>query len=167
MTVEKYRRSGVLTFNDLKRNGLIPSYSRLQKRPVVLIECIENIPCNPCAYACPRGAIKIEGALINKPRVDFEVCNGCGICITKCPGLAIFVIDFNYTKTHVSIAMPYEFIPRPQPDAKVLCLDRNGNKVCYGRVVKLLDSQRFNRCAVVTVAVPKRFWKDVRHIRLI
>jgi hypothetical protein len=32
--------------------------------------------------------------------------------------------------------------------------------------VKVLDTRALNRCAVVTVALPKRFWNTVRSIRV-
>jgi hypothetical protein len=48
----------------------------------------------------------------------------------------------------------------------VPCLDRAGRSVCRGRVVKVLDTKALNRCAVVTVAVPKRYWNTVRSIRV-
>lgn len=164
--MEKYKQCGVLGSADLKKNGLIPPRARLRKGPVVIVECVEKIPCNPCAYACPRGAIKIEGSLINQPVVDFDRCNGCGVCITRCPGLAIFVINYEYDHEHATITLPYEFVPLPEPGDRVACVDRKGLKVCSGKVISVKTHQSFNRCAAITVAVPKRFWNVVRHIRL-
>jgi Fe-S-cluster-containing hydrogenase component 2 len=165
MKIPKYKQSGVLTLTDLKKNGFIPPPARLKKGPVVIVECIENIPCNPCASACPRQAIVIEGDLTNKPRVNFDACNGCGVCITRCPGLAIFVVNYNYNARQATITLPYEFIPRPKPNDKVYGLDRNGKEICTARVVRVIDAPAFNRCAVVTVAVPKKFLNSVRNIR--
>jgi Fe-S-cluster-containing hydrogenase component 2 len=50
-----------------------------------------------------------------RPFVDYGICNGCGICATACPGLAIFIIDFNYleNKALIKIHMNfYQFLPR-------------------------------------------------------
>ncbi len=166
MKVNSYQRTGVLSKFELKRRGLIPSLERLRSGPVVIVECVENIPCNPCADACPRRAITIEGALTETPRVDFSRCNGCGICVTRCPGLAIFVVNYAYSETEATVSLPYELLPRPEVGERVVAVNRRGEKVCAARVVKVLDSKIQNRCAIVTVAIPKRFWNDVRGIVL-
>ena len=156
----------MLSLKELSAAGVLPPKERLAAGPVVMVECIENIPCNPCAYACPRKAISIEGELTDTPKVDFFKCNGCTLCISKCPGLAIFVVNREYSKTAATVAMPYELLPRPEVGKRVACLDRAGRTVCSGKVVKVLDTQALNRCAVVTVAVPRRFWNTVRGIRV-
>jgi Fe-S-cluster-containing hydrogenase component 2 len=161
-----HERSGVLSPEYLAARGAVPSKERLATGPVVMVECIENIPCNPCAYACPRKAITIEGELTDTPRVDFSKCNGCTLCIAKCPGLAIFVAHRDFSKTEATVTLPYELLPRPLVGASVACLDRDGRAVCKGRVVKVLDTRALNRCAVVTVAVPKRYWNTVRNVRV-
>jgi Fe-S-cluster-containing hydrogenase component 2 len=161
-----HQRTGVLAFKHLVDRGAVPSEQRLSAGPVVMVECIENIPCNPCAYACPRKAITIEGELTDTPKVDFSKCNGCTLCIAKCPGLALFVVHKGFSKTEATVTLPYELLPRPETGSSVACLDRAGRAVCRGRVVKVLDSKALNRCAVVTVAVPKRYWSAVRGIRV-
>jgi Fe-S-cluster-containing hydrogenase component 2 len=161
-----HQRSGVLSSGYLVARGALPSKERLAAGPVVVVECIENIPCNPCAYACPRKAIAIEGELTDTPRVDFSKCNGCTLCIAKCPGLAIFVVHKGFSKTEATVTLPYELLPRPLVGASVACLDRAGRAVCKGKIVKVLDTKALNRCAVVTVAVPTRYWNTVRSIRV-
>ena len=165
-TLAPHQRTGVLSLKDLAARGAVPPKERLAAGPVVMVECIENIPCNPCAYACPRKAITIEGELTDTPKVDFSKCNGCTLCIAKCPGLAIFVVHKDFSKTEAAVTIPYELLPRPEAGAKVECLDRAGQVVGKGRVLKVLDTKALNRCAVVTVAVPKRFWNTVRSIRV-
>ncbi len=130
------------------------------------MECVEHIPCNPCASACPRQAITITGGLTELPRVDFEKCNGCTVCIARCPGLAIFVVNYNYSKTEATVTLPYEMLPRPVVGDKVEALDRSGRNVALGRVVRVQDTKAQDRCAVVTVAVPKHLWNKVRSIRV-
>ncbi len=161
-----HQRTGVVSPRDLAARGAVPTKERLAAGPVVMVECIENIPCNPCAYACPRKAITIEGELTDTPKVDFDKCNGCALCIAKCPGLAIFVVHRDFSKTEATVTIPYELLPRPEAGASVACLDRAGRAVCKGKVVKVLDTKALNRCAVVTVAVPKRYWNAVRSIRV-
>jgi len=161
-----YKRQGVLGVAEVKRLCQVPSAERLKRGPVVTIECVERIPCNPCASACPRKAITIEGGLIELPKVDYEKCNGCTLCIARCPGLAVFVVDCSFSKTEAMVTLPYELLPRPQKDEKVEVLDRAGRKVGTGRVTRVLDAKPLDRCAVVTVAVPKRMWNVVRSIRV-
>jgi Fe-S-cluster-containing hydrogenase component 2 len=161
-----HQRSGVLSLQYFAERGAVPSKERLAVGPVVMVECIENIPCNPCAYACPRKAITIAGSLTDLPQVDFVKCNGCALCIAKCPGLAIFVVDKGFSKTEATVTLPYELLPRPLVGASVACLDRGGRMVCKGKVVKVIDTKALNRCAVVTVAVPTRYWNTVRCIRV-
>ncbi len=163
--MKRYKRTGVLTKAELKARGLLPPLRRLKKGPVVIVECIENIPCNPCAYACPRKAITITGNLTNLPEVNFEHCNGCGICITRCPGLAIFVVNYNYREREATISLPYELLPRPQVGEVVYALNRQGEKVSTAKVIKVQDSRTHDRCAVVTIAVPKHQWNEIRFIK--
>lgn len=164
--LQPHQRSGVVTIAQLKRLGVVPPASRLKQGPCVMVECVENIPCNPCAYACPRKAITIEGELTDTPKVDFSRCNGCTVCIAKCPGLAIFVVNPNYSRDEATVTLPYEMLPRPEPGLKVAGLDRHGKRVCTARVIKVLDTKAQDHCAVVTVAVPKGQWNEVRSIRV-
>lgn len=161
-----HQQTGVLTERELARRGALAPESRLKQGPVVIVECVENIPCNPCAFACPRKAITIEGKLTDTPRVDFHKCNGCTLCIAKCPGLAIFVVHRDWSKTHSTVTIPYELLPRPQVGERVGLLDRSGKATGTGEVLRVLDSKAQNRCAVVTVKVPKRLYNSVRSIRV-
>lgn len=161
-----YQRTGILTEADLKVNGFLPSQKRFERGPVVIVECVEKIPCNPCVAACPKKAITIDGSIIEIPKVNFDICNGCTMCIARCPGLAIFVVNKNFNKTESSISLPYEFLPRPEKGEPVKALNRQGKILCNARVEKILDTKAHDRCAVVTIAVPKRYYNKVRFIKL-
>lgn len=156
-------QTGVATEEELKRVRCPDD--RLTRGPVVVVECFQEIPCDPCIQACPRGAITIEGNLNNIPTVDFDLCNGCGVCISKCPGLAIFVIDSNYSDAEALVMLPYEFIPLPEVGEAVDALDREGCPVAEARVVKVLSSKAFDRTSVISLAVPKGKEMDVRSFR--
>jgi len=97
--------SGVPTKDDLKK--VIPSSKVLGQGPVVIVECFQNIPCDPCAASCPSGAIRPFEDINDLPVVDYNKCTGCGLCIASCPGLAIFVVDVNYSNTEALIKLPY------------------------------------------------------------
>ncbi|MBR4024904.1 MAG: 4Fe-4S binding protein, partial [Firmicutes bacterium] len=60
----------------------------IRKGPKAVIECTEDIPCNPCSTCCNFGAITIEGSISELPCLDEEKCTGCGLCIPACPGMA-------------------------------------------------------------------------------
>ena len=46
-----------------------------------VIECTQNIPCNPCQDACPKGCISIGKNITSLPVVKGDVkCIGCGMC---------------------------------------------------------------------------------------
>ena len=104
---------GVLSKRELKILPGLPSEERLKKGPVAVIECNQEIPCNPCVAACPREAIKVK-ALTSLPELDEDRCNGCGSCIAPCPGLAIFVVDMSYSEREAVVMLPYEFLPYPK-----------------------------------------------------
>ena len=102
----EYTRTGVLTRHDLLQ---IPTDKQLEKG-VAVIECVQEIPCNPCVDACPVHAISMKD--INAPPyVDFDRCTSCTKCVGVCPGLAIFVIKVKENKAWITI--PYEFLPVP------------------------------------------------------
>jgi len=138
---------------------------RRKKVPYVVIECPEKIPCDPCVGACPQGAISIPGSIIELPEVDYEKCTGCLLCIPKCPGLAIFVID-ERPDDHSIVYIPYEFLPRPKKGEIATGLDREGKKRCEVKIVKVIDSPKFDHCAIVGFTVPKNLANEIRFIKL-
>jgi len=158
------RKTGIATEKDLHK--ILPPEDGLKKGGVVLLECFERIPCDPCVDACPRGVITIDGSINELPKVNFELCNGCGLCISKCPGLAIFVINKYYSENESLVMLPYEFIPLPKKGDIVEGLDRRGKKVCDAKVVRVLNKKAQDRTAIISMAVPRKFVMDVRNIRV-
>ena len=69
------------------------SDARYAKGPVAVIECVQEIPCNPCEGACKFNAITIGEPITNLPKINETNCTGCGVCVAQCPGLAIFIVD--------------------------------------------------------------------------
>ena len=112
-------KNGVPTQDDIKKR--MPPEARLKKGPVAMIECFQNIPCNPCSTACRRGAIQEVSVINDLPKINHDICNGCGLCISRCPGLAIFVIDETYSEAEASISLPYEFLPLPEQVIEFIC----------------------------------------------
>jgi Fe-S-cluster-containing hydrogenase component 2 len=158
-----HRSDGVLKPDQIDR--LIPPLERFQRGPVVIIECVENIPCNPCVAACPKGVIRMEGDLNDTPEADFETCDGCGVCISACPGLAIFVVDMSQEGSDATVSLPYEYLPLPSVGDRVVTMSREGEDVGTGVVKRVLNSKALDRTPIVTLTVPKSDAMTVRHFR--
>lgn len=156
--------TGVPSIEELKNSPGFPSEERLKKGPVAVIECIQEIPCDPCEPACPSGAIKVGKPITNLPVLCEDKCVGCGKCIAFCPGLAIFLVDTTFSKTKALIKFPYEYLPLPKVNSWADAVDREGNIVTKTRVVKVESSDKYDRTAVVSIAIPKRFAHKVRGI---
>ena len=155
---------GIPTPEDLA--GRMPPPERLAKGPVVMAECFQRIPCDPCMHACPRGAILPFKDINDTPVIDYNRCNGCALCVTRCPGLALFVLDYTYSAREAVVKMPYEFLPLPEPETTVTALDRRGEAVCAARVVKVVTGEKMDRTALIWLAVPKELAMEVRHCRV-
>ena len=55
----------------------------------IMIDCPQEIPCNPCHFSCKVGAIHIDG-LKNRPEYYPEKCVGCKACMQiGCPAIAV------------------------------------------------------------------------------
>ncbi|MBN2564459.1 MAG: 4Fe-4S binding protein [Candidatus Eisenbacteria bacterium] len=143
----------------------MPSRERMARGPIVVIECVENIPCDPCMAACPKGAISIKGDLNCTPSVDTDICDGCGVCISACPGLAIFSVDMSRGGDAASVSLPYEFLPLPSKGDTVVALDRSGDPVCNAKVVRVMSSRALDRTPIVTLELPREHALSVRHFR--
>jgi len=155
-------KTGVPSRNELMT--VTPSRERLEKGPVVIVECFQEIPCNPCETACKQGAIVVPN-MNDIPRVDHELCNGCSLCISKCPGLAVFVVDETYSSSEALVKIPYELLPLPQEGDTVTALDREGEAIGEARVLKVQDRKQQDRTAVISLAVAKDFSMKVRNIK--
>ena len=158
--------TGVLSAARLQESPGCPSPERVGAGPVACIECVEDIPCNPCETACPVGAIRVGRPITNLPVLDGEKCTGCGQCLTACPGLTVWLVDATYSETEAAVTMPYEFLPLPEEGDAVAGLNRAGEEVCRAEVVKVRRTPRADGTAAVTVAVPRALAMEVRMLRV-
>ena len=155
-------RTGIPTDDDLEK--VIPDKKRLAKGPVVIIECFQKIPCDPCAISCKLGAIKPFKDINDLPQIDFDKCTGCGICISSCPGLAIFVIDMNYSDEKSLVKLPHEMLPLPEKGEDVYALDRAGSILGKVKVIKVLKIK--NKTNIISIEVPKSMAMKVRSVKV-
>ncbi|MDF3001035.1 MAG: FAD-dependent pyridine nucleotide-disulfide oxidoreductase [Bacillota bacterium] len=131
-----------------------------------VIECSQNIPCNPCQDACSRKCIKVGERITSLPVVDEEaVCSGCGMCVAACSGQCIFLVDEEFEEDYAAVVIPYEFLPLPRAGEKGIALDRSGKELCHAEVVAVKSLTAFDKTSLLTIKVSKemsmraRFYK--------
>ena len=134
-------------------------------KPGVLIECPEDIPCNPCETACKFGVIKIGEPITNLPGVDLSKCTGCKQCVADCPGQAVFIVHPDTGNGRCEITFPYEFLPYPQKGQTVQATDRDGEVICDAVVENVDNSKKNDLTAVITISIPKEHIDAVRGMR--
>lgn len=172
------RETGVPNIEDMM--DVVPPIERLKSGPVAVIECFQEIPCNPCYTSCPTEAIGGMDNINNVPVLDYDKCIGCGTCITACPGLAIFVVDY-LRQSSVSreaeddkislkessiIRIPYEFIPLPNEGDIVTALNREGTPVGEAKVFKVQRGKGKNKTTVVWLEVDRGLVMEVRNFKM-
>lgn len=154
-TIKEYEKTGILSLKDLT----LPTDKQL-KKGVVIIECVQEIPCDPCVAICPVNAISMKD-INDILEVDYNKCTGCKRCVGICPGLAIFVVKVEDDKALVTL--PYEFLPIPKVGDNVTALDREGKPRGAAKIIKV---NRSKKTTVVTIAVDKDLAMAARNIKL-
>jgi len=154
-------RTGIPTRAELEE--ILPDEKRLEEGPVAIFECFREIPCDPCYYSCPVGAVKEFSDLNDLPEIDYDKCTGCGQCIAGCPGLAVFVIDYTYSEDRGLIGLPYEFTPLPREGEMVMALDRSGEEIEKAEVIRVRQNRKQSNTPVVWLALSKENLISVRH----
>jgi Fe-S-cluster-containing hydrogenase component 2 len=156
------RQLGYLPLEVIKKKIAMPSKERMEKGPVVIIECDEDIPCDPCVEGCKIKAI-VKESLTDAPIVDYEKCTGCALCVASCPGLAIFVVDYS-REDKALVYIPYEMLPVPQEGDKGDALDRSGKRIGSAEVAKVRKGTRGT--TILGILVEKDLAMNVRSIRI-
>lgn len=157
---------GAPSIEELKATPGYPSDDALSRHPLAVIECLQEIPCNPCEDACPRGAITVGEPITKLPAFDADKCDGCGLCVSACPGLAIFLVDNTYSDTEAEVGFPWEYLPLPARGETVEAVNRLGEVVCRGVVRRVRSAPRQDRTVVVSLVVPKEHSSQVRGMKL-
>ncbi|UCB47512.1 MAG: 4Fe-4S ferredoxin [Spirochaetota bacterium] len=156
---------GILSVERIRGLPGYPGEERIEKGSVVVIECDEDIPCNPCEDICPENAITVGDPITNLPRIDPEKCDGCIVCISICPGLCMFVLHKNYSDSESLIYLPYEMYPLPEKGDEVKGCNRKGEIVCKARVQKVIKGKKLDKTSIIAISVPKAYYEVVRAIK--
>ena len=166
MGCEKLFNSGVLT--EKCKGAILPPKDLWEKKKggLVVIECPQRIPCNPCHTGCPTGAVTEFADINDQPSIDYSKCTGCGLCIAKCPGLACFVVDLTFAADRALIKLPYEMMPIPKKGDIVSCLNRVGETITDGVVENITEPWK-DSTKVIHVSIDKKYIDDVRAVRMV
>jgi thioredoxin reductase/Na+-translocating ferredoxin:NAD+ oxidoreductase RNF subunit RnfB/bacterioferritin-associated ferredoxin len=125
-----------------------------------IINCYEEIPCNPCISICPVNAIVLEerlGNIMDIP-VYTEGCTGCQLCVAICPGLAI-TLARKLDENQGEVVLPHEYVPNFQKGSTIPLMDMNGNFLENGIVTKVNFNKKFKtylitvRCSLANAAL--------------
>lgn len=141
-----------------------PSEERMATSMVAIIECEQEIPCNPCQDSCPHDAIFVGEPITNLPVLNGDNCIGCGLCVANCPGQAIFLLELNHTEETSVVAFPYEYVPLPKKGDTVEVVNKNGDALGEGIVLRIQNNKITDRTNVIYVEVAKNVGKEVRSI---
>ena len=145
--------------------GRFPGVTKQRKIHPVM-ECTQNIPCNPCQDACKRGCITIGSNITSLPVVDNDhECIGCGMCVASCSGQAIFLVEEDVAPGYGEVTMPYEFMPLPEVGDKGIACGRDGKEVCECEVTKVRTAPVFDHTNLLTIKVPNDMLMKARFYR--
>lgn len=157
--------TGVPSVEELKECPGRPSVKRTERGKVACIECVQEIPCNPCENACPFGAIQVGQPITSLPVLLEDKCIGCGLCVASCPGLAITLISRNAAEKTGTVDFPYEYRPLPKEGDTVLAVGRDGRAVCDGTVLRIMKNKQYDGTVVISISVPLPFVDEVRSMK--
>jgi Fe-S-cluster-containing hydrogenase component 2 len=118
-----------------------------------VIECYQEIPCNPCEFYCPFDAIEIGQNINNLPLLIESKCVGCGICVGVCPGLAIMLVKEE--NESLLFTIPYELALPDNDVCKIV--NRTGEVIGDGVITKVVKTELRT---LVTVQCDKQYLYD-------
>lgn len=157
--------TGYPSKEELKNCLGIPSEERMKKGRVAVIECVQEIPCNPCEAACKFAAIHIGEAITALPCIKEENCIGCGVCVAACPGLAIIILDKHYSELEAFIEFPFEYLPLPEEGDFVDAVNRCGEVVCRGKILSIKKVLSYEGTCIIGMSIPREFADEVRSMK--
>lgn len=145
-------------------------YPEIKEGVYPVLNCVQEIPCNPCTTICPKNSIVIEGSILNPP-VYKGGCIGCEMCVAICPGLAISLVDFRKGEDPI-VTLPFEFgDDKIKVGDSVELTDRLGNVLGKGEVISFRFVEKVRTIPVKTklvkVKVPREIAEKVSGIKIV
>ena len=134
-----------------------------------VINCFQEVPCNPCTSVCPVHAIHTEDDKITglPYRDTTKECTGCMNCVAICPGLAITLVDFRKDKDFPTVTLPCELERETvEVGSKVPVTDKGGAILGHFAVQKIRVKKKYPKTLLVQVKVEKQYAKKAVGIRL-
>ena len=137
-----------------------PSEERLLRGRVAVTVCPGQDECGMCAAACGFGALTKPGRF---PKVNFDLCIGCGACVKACPRFNMRLADGSRDEAELTVKCLLSDLPETGEAVRVL--DISGLELGEGRVVQsypLPDGRhgiiraRFDKALLRTAVTAKR-----------
>ena len=134
---------------------------QLKRGPHAVIECTEEIPCNPCCTACPQGAITMAEGLSSLPCLNRGKCTACGLCIPCCPARPSLSSMIPIPGAKVCFLSHLNLLPCPLWGSRSSLPTAAAGQ--WGRIIhRVLCPPAFRQTAVVTLRVPLALLDTVR-----
>ncbi len=133
-----------------------------------IINCAQEIPCNPCTTVCPKNCIKLDGdTIMDVPIYANDACIGCEQCVSICPGLAITLVDYRKSSNYVVVTVPFEFEENKiKKGDTVIAVDTEGNKIEDDEVLDIKNIKSNNKTLLVKLKASKENAKKIAGIRV-
>lgn len=151
-------KSGIPTKQQIQ--SVFPKQKDLLQMKAI-IECYEEIPCNPCETYCPFDAIEIGPQMNRRPQLIVDRCVGCSICVSVCPGVAIMLASVDDDVAKFTIA--YELLPLPEVNSIWHGVNRAGEVIGDVTITKVVKNK--DHSALITLETTRDYLYELVTIR--
>jgi NADPH-dependent 2,4-dienoyl-CoA reductase/sulfur reductase-like enzyme/ferredoxin len=142
----------------------------VQEGILPVLHCRQEIPCDPCAAACPRGLIHIAQEDLRQVPIyrltePDQACSGCARCVVVCPGLAITLVDYREDRDQPTVIVPYEFLRAGIDVGDVVQVVDTEGRVLGACAVTGVRARAGGSTTLIEVRVPRAYARQIAGIR--